>query len=182
MSISLVTRERGTPRKINLVSTYQPCSDTSNEEAEEFYEKYDEFLGRIKTSDINIIGCDANVNLGTAANNHDKKFLGKYGSDRPSRDTLSHHRTRNFLIQQALRASTTDYQQKAYSTWYSVGLRVSNQIDYFFTSRHARRRIHDARRVGTGIPSDHSAIRLKLRINNFEKNSTHKKARKDKLE
>ena len=184
MSIELRTFFELKPRNITFISAYHPSTNTDDDEIEEFYEKYPDFVQEITNNDKThlVIGCDANAQIGnTDTCPADSDIIGKYGDPR-ERSTPSCKMFKEFMHKCNLRANITDFQHKRYDTCYCAGFNTTTSIDHFLTSPHLKshREINNAGRVGYGIGSDHAAIRLSfiLKLRTKTKKSAPKPTKK----
>jgi exonuclease III len=152
---------------IYIASVYHPHDQLNPLMIDQFHDKLDERLQRAKATNNNtsiIVGADTNSHLGTNESEDDNEILGRFGLQKRG-NNANEHDLKKILFSNDLRVSTTDFPHKKYQTWTSFGnMRGLYQIDHFITSNAIRARITDARRVETGVDSDHSAIKLKLRL------------------
>ena len=114
-----------------------------------------------------IVGTHANCHLGTSSPEDptEHRIIGKHSapSQRPNCITPD---LLNILRANDLLAPTTYFRHKSYSTTHAGNGFASEprQIDYFFASQNLKKVILDARSIGNGVDSDHTALKLKLGI------------------
>ena len=102
-----------------------------------------------------------NCHLGTSSPEDptEHRIIGKHSapSQRPNRITPD--LVLNILRANDLLAPTTYFRHKSYTTHAGNGFaREPRQIDYFFASQNLKKVILDARSIGNGVDSDHTAL------------------------
>jgi exonuclease III len=168
IEVGKTTTHKAGRKEMKITSAYHPQSGIDMELVHEYYDKLDEYLANISPHNCtHIIGADANVSLGIARDRDADKILGRHGNPHVRKDANgaeTANMMKNILHKHNMRAVTTDFQHKRHDTWISVGLQKTAQIDYFFVTNNFRNAITDAKRVGTGVDSDHAAIKLTFRL------------------
>ena len=129
-----------------------------------FYTNLSSIYAAIPANYLLFSGQDLNANLGTKKNSK-LKCIGSYGlNNRNSKEKEAI----NILNLHNLYAPLTFFKHKSYTTWKSFdGHNRPYQLDQWICS--SLNHIGDAKVVSYGIPSDHSAIKLKLKFKIFEK-------------
>jgi exonuclease III len=149
-----------------IASVYHPHDQMNPLMIEQFHDKLNGQFQRAKVSNncSIIVGADTNSHLGTNISEDDNRILGHFQLQKQG-DNVNEHDLNKIIFSKDLRLSMTDFPHKKYQTWTSFGnMRCLSQIDHFITSNSLWARITDAKRVGTGVDSDHSARNLKLRL------------------
>ena len=146
-----------------LVSAYCPVGNAKHELWEDFFERLRSCISRKETSDILLIGIDANSSLGTGKRGEQNMMpaVGPYGNPHVNASGI---RFRSFLEVNSLASVTTFFRKKLYSTWSHPRSKKPHQIDHFITEKSSISRFIDAGRYNPLLYSDHLAISCKLRI------------------
>lgn len=120
MSIEIQIKHNNTDKRITLVSAYHPHSKYEQQDLDQYYVDYNNFLSRIPPKNKIIIGCDANTTLGVATKKSEKAILGKYGIKR-TRDNDLEQELRAMMYVKNVRSSTSDFKHKRYDTFSGAG-------------------------------------------------------------
>ena len=144
-----------------ISSVYHPVD---KEDQLLFYNHLSSIYAAIPTNCLLFSGQDLNANLGTKKNSK-LKCIGSYGLN--NRNAKGKEAI-NILNLHNLYAPSTFFKHKNYTTWkYFDGHNRPYQLEQWICS--SLNHIEDANVVSYGIPSDHSAIKLKLKFKIFEK-------------
>ena len=176
--------------KVNACSIYHP-TDVTQQERSDFLSDLDSLYDTLDTDNhIIISGCDANASIGnrnsiyanrdgTVEDHEDNAdIIGPFGLDHVNEAGLE---LSHLMKSKKLASATSFFEHKTYTTWRSFSKtneeraqdgepiltsprRVQFQLDLFLTQKHNLKSILDAKRVGDGAPSDHSAVKLVLRL------------------
>jgi hypothetical protein len=176
--------------RVNACSIYHP-TDVTQQERSDFLSSINSLYDTLDSDDhIIISGCDVNASIGnrnsayahrdgTVENHEDNiDIIGPFGLNHVNEAGLE---LSHLMKSKKLASSTSFFEHKTYSTWHSFSKtneeraqdgepllasprRVHFQLELFLTQKHNLKSILDTKRVGDGAPSDHSAVKLVLRL------------------
>jgi len=75
---------------------------------------------------------------------------------------------RALMNQLELRAISTFYQSKSYDTWLHPATKEEYQLDHFLIPKVHAKYIINVKQKMNGVPSNHAAISIKLKLPNFK--------------
>ncbi|XP_030761955.1 craniofacial development protein 2-like [Sitophilus oryzae] len=172
----------GTPLNVNIIQTYAPTSESSEEELERWYDELEQVYKLTKQHDINIIMGDMNAKVGEGPINN---IVGKYGlgvrNERGER-LIEFCQDHNMTITNTL----FKLPKRRLYTWRSPqdnGIRiVRNQIDFILINQRFRSSVKSAKTFpGADINSDHNPVvaNIKLKLKFTGKNIRIKNRHQD---
>ena len=167
MAVRITVRDKHRREvKMLLISAYAPVGRAPQAERSAFLDNLQRAIDSCKEREVMIISIDANASMGKGTEELGNQVLGKFGVD--------HSNGPGEQLYQLLAAneicSTTSFFQSGrssgggYATWYHPRSKKGHQLDYMLVKRRDLRRICDAKRTRKTCDSDHSGIRLTIRI------------------
>jgi len=168
MAIRLQIKEtKGKLLNIFLVQVWAPHSGDTQLEMDLFYEQLDACIDTCKSNEILILTGDYNASIGTRARGiepHEDLVRGPHGLTHQNKRG---HDLQSWLAVNGLCNATSFFRPKSsgpQTTWTHPGSKKGHQLDYFFVQRKDLKRVTHAHIFQCHIGSDHTAVRLKLRI------------------
>lgn len=151
--------------KLNILQTYAPTADKSDEEIESFYQQIEQILKSIKSRDVTVILGDFNAKIGQGKSG---KYVGEYGLGiRNERGD----RLLQFCQENDLVITNTFFKlpKRRLYTWTSPqdnDYRIArNQIDFILVNERFRNSIKSVKTYpGADISSDHNPLIARMHI------------------
>lgn len=156
---------------VRFVSAYAPVSSTSQKVRDEYLDDLQRCIMSCNDDEVLIVATDANASMGTRTSAKDQ-VLGPFGI---SKQNAAGHLFRDFCETMNLCSATTFFSKRSYTTWRHMRSKFPYQLDHFLVRRKFLNRVVDACVYGALVlDSDHTPIRLKLRV---ARNLKHKTGR-----
>ena len=163
----LLVKLKGKPN-INIIQTYAPTSDSTEEELDEFYDQLDEARRQCKNHEIVIVMGDMNAKVGNA---EVEDIVGPFGLG------VTNERGERWIewckeYKQMIANTWFRHHPRRLWTWSSPGDRFRNQIDYItINTRFRNSAIQTKTHPGADCDSDHNPVitTLRLKLKNFKK-------------
>jgi len=129
-------------------------------------------LNKIPKANILIMGAYLKASIGTRlndANDNKDPSVGLFSPHgNPWRNARGEFIIR-ILTQFQMRAASTFFESsKGHDTWINPAMKVKYQLDHFLIKKKHLQIITDVKRKDNGIPSDHTALCIKLKFPNVK--------------
>ena len=151
--------------KMNVIQCYAPTNDHHDKDKDQFYNRLQAILDKLKDKDINILMGDFNAKVGSDNRGYEE-VMGQHalGEMNENRERFADFCGLNDLV---IGGSIFAHKRIRKATWVSPDYVTENQIDHFCITKKFRRSLIDVRvRRGADAASDHHRLtaRLKLKL------------------
>ena len=151
--------------KMNVIQCYAPTNDYDDEDKDQFYNRLQAILDKLKDKDINILMGDFNAKVGSDNRGYEE-VMGQHalGEMNENGERFADLCELNDLV---IEGSIFAHKRIHKATWVSPDHVAENQIDHFCITKKSRRSLKDVRvRRGADAASDHHLLtaRLQLRL------------------
>ena len=155
---------------MNLIQCYVPTNDHDDKDKDQFYNRLQTILDKLKDKDINILMGDFNAKVGSDNRSY-KEVMGQHalGEMNENGERFADLCGLNDLV---IGGSIFTHKRMHKTTWVSPDHVTKNQIDHFCITKKFRRSLIDVRvRRGADAASDHHLLtaRLKLKLKRMDR-------------
>ena len=159
--------------KMNVIQCYAPTNDHDEESKDQFYNRLQTVLDKLKDKDINILMGDLNAKVGLDNRGYEE-VMGQHalGEMNENGEKFADLCALNNLV---IGGSIFAHKRIHKATWVSPDHVTENQIDHLCISKKFRRSLQDVRvRRGADAASDHHLLtaRLKLKLKRTDRQTT----------
>ena len=148
---------------LNIVQCYAPMNDEEEEVKDQFYDRLQSILDKLKEKDMTILTGDLNVKIGVDNCGY-QEVMGRHGLGKMNEngEMLADLCASNRLV---IGSSVLPHRRIHKATWISPGCRSEKQIDHVCIGQMLRRSLLDVRVYrGADAASDHHPVLAKIKM------------------
>ena len=157
----IMVRITAAPTNIVVIQVYMPTTRYTDDEVEEWYEKIEELLRKVKGTEYLVVMGDWNATVGE---NKDGEHIGKYGLGKRNErgDRLAEFCKEHKLI---ITNTWFEHPKRRRYTWKAPGDTARYQIDYIMVRTRFRNSIKNAHTLpGADADTDHNLVIAKTNL------------------